>query len=56
MDSHEYNEAAEHFSTILSLDPDDQVEILIKRSKAYSSVKSWENALSDAEEVCSPLA
>ena len=46
-----YNEAAEHFSGILSLDPADRADILIKRSKARAMMSSWEGALKDADEV-----
>lgn len=52
MDSQNYNEAAEHFSTILSLDLVDRVEILVKRSKIRALMSLWEEALSDADEVC----
>lgn len=51
MDSQSYNEATEHFSTILSLNPADHMDILVKRSKARASMNSWEDALSDADEV-----
>ena len=51
MDSQDYNEAAEHFSTVLLLDPGDRIEVLIKRNKARASMKAWEDALSDADEV-----
>ena len=52
MDSRDYDEAAEHFSTILLLDPGDRIEVLIKRNKARVSMKAWEDALNDADEVC----
>ena len=51
MDSRSYNEAAEHFSDVLSLSPVDRIDILIKRSKARVSMNSWGDALSDADEV-----
>lgn len=51
MDSRNYNEAAEYFSTILSLDPVDRVEILVKRSKAREMMSLWGEVLSDADEV-----
>ncbi|KAG9311853.1 hypothetical protein JVU11DRAFT_8105 [Chiua virens] len=51
MESHRYHEAAEHFSTILSLNPVDRVDILIKRSEARVSAGLWEDALCDADEV-----
>ena len=51
MESRSYNEAAEHFSTILSLNPADRIDIFIQRSKARASMNSWGDALSDADEV-----
>ena len=51
MGSQNYNEATEHFSTILSLNPVDHVDALIKRSKAQVMMNSWEDALKDADEV-----
>ena len=51
MGSENYTEAAEHFSTMLSLDTADRVDILIKRSRARAMVGSWEDALRDADEV-----
>ena len=53
MDSQDYNEAAEHFSAVLLLDPGDRIEVLIKRNKARASMNAWKDALSDADEVCS---
>ena len=52
MSSQNYNEAVEQFSTILSLDPEDRVDTLIKRGKAYIMMNLWEDALKDADEVC----
>ena len=51
MDSQRYNEAVEHYSTILSLDSVDHVEILLKRSKARALMNLWEEALNDTDEV-----
>lgn len=51
VNSQNYREATEHFSTLLSLDPVSPIEILIKRSSARASMNSWEDALSDADEV-----
>ena len=51
MDSRNYDEAVECFSTILSLDPANCMEILIKRSRARASMNMWEEALSDADKV-----
>ena len=49
--SQDYIKAAEHFSTMLSLDTEDHVDILIKRSRARVMMESWEDALRDADEV-----
>ena len=53
MCSQHYTKAAEHFSTMLSLDTEDRVDILIKRSRARAMMESWEDALRDADEVYS---
>ena len=50
-----YNKATEHFSTILSLNPMNRMDVLIKRSKARTLMGSLEEALSDADEVYSVL-
>ena len=52
MSSENYIEVAEHLSTMLLLDTEDHVDILIKRSRARAMVESWEDALRDADEVC----
>ena len=36
---------------MLSLDPPDRIEILVKRSKARVSMNLWNEALSDVEEA-----
>lgn len=46
-----YNEAAELFSTILSLKPEDPVGILFKRGQARASMGLWDGALSDLDVV-----
>lgn len=51
MDNQNYAEAAEHFSTMLSVAPEGCVDTLIKRSKARAKMDSWEDALKDADEV-----
>jgi anti-sigma-K factor RskA len=51
MNSQNYSKAAEYFSTILSLDPVNRMEVLIKRNKARASMNAWKDALSDADEV-----
>ena len=53
MGSQNYSEAVGHFSTILSLDTEDRVDILIKRSRVRAMMESWEDALRDADEVYS---
>ncbi|KAG9309644.1 hypothetical protein JVU11DRAFT_10308 [Chiua virens] len=51
IDSQNYDEGVELFSTRLSLHPVDSVEILLKRSKAYILLSLWEEALNDADEA-----
>ena len=51
MGSQNYNEAVEHFSTILSFDSVNRVDTLTKRSKAQVMMNLWEDALKDADEV-----
>ena len=51
MGSENYTEAAELFSTMLSLDTEDRVDILVKRSRAQAMMELWEGALRDANEV-----
>lgn len=52
MDAKNYNEAEEHFTTILlALDPADPVTILLKRGRARVMMASWDKALSDANKV-----
>ena len=53
MGSQNYSEAAECLSTMLSLDIENRVDILIKRSRARAMMESWEDALRDADEVYS---
>ena len=52
MNSAKYHVAVDHFSTVLSLNPRNRIDILSKRSTARASMNSWEEALSDADEVC----
>ena len=49
--SQNYTKAAEHFSTLLLLDTEDRVDVLIKRSRARAMMELWEDALRDADEV-----
>ena len=51
MSSQRYNVAVEHLSMMLSLDPSNRIEILVKRSQARVSMNLWNEALSDAEEA-----
>ena len=53
MGSQNYTEAAEHLSTLLLLDTEDRVDILIKRSRVRAMMELWEDALRDADEVYS---
>ena len=50
--SQNYDEADRHYSSILSLDQPDRAHTLNKRSHTRAMMKSWENALVDADEVC----
>ena len=49
--SGEYSEAISHYSSALSLDPANKVDILVKRSEARASKRLWEDALADANDV-----
>ena len=51
MESGNYAEAAGYFSTMLSLNPENQMDILIKRSRAQVFMKEYDKALCDADEV-----
>lgn len=51
MGSATHHDAVAHFSSILALDSL-SVDVLIKRSKAYSTIGDWEAALKDANTVC----
>ena len=51
MGSQNYDEAVERFSTILSLVAEDRTDTLIKRSKARAAMRSWDDAVGDADEV-----
>lgn len=51
MNTQNYNGAVELLSTILSLNLVDRADILIKRSQARALMESWDEALSDANEV-----
>ena len=51
MESENYAEAAGYFSTMLSLNPTNRVDILIKRSRAQVFTEEYDKALCDADEV-----
>ena len=51
MESEDYAEAAGYFSTMLSLNPANRMDILIKRSRAHVFMELCDEALCDAEEV-----
>ena len=46
-----YDEAISLYTTALSLKPRSPQGILVKRSKMYMTVGSWEQALDDANQV-----
>ena len=51
MDSEIYDEAMKRYSDALALDPTNQCDILLKRSKVRAVTGSWEEALIDADKV-----
>ena len=51
MDSQKYDEAVNHYSELLTLDPSNISDVLYKRSKARALRKLWKMALIDAEKV-----
>lgn len=51
LSSGEHGEAISHYSSALSLDPANKVDILVKRSGARASRGLWEDALADANDV-----
>ena len=51
MDSNNYDEAIKQYSDALTLDPANQSDILLKRSKVRAVMGSWEQALVDADKV-----
>jgi len=56
MNSQRHDAAIFDYSAALSLDPAPRQGLLIKRSKAYVLRGSWENALNDANTVCSSVS
>jgi len=53
MDAQQLDEAISEYSVALSLDPAAPQGLFIRRSKAYLASGLWEDALDDADEVCS---
>ena len=51
MNAEKYEKAVEHLSTQLLLPGAHCADTLIERSKAWAMMKSWDNALKDAQEV-----
>ena len=51
MDSKNYDKAIKLFSNILTLDPTNPCDILLKRSEAQIVMGSWKEALIDADKV-----
>jgi hypothetical protein len=48
------DEAIARYTSALSLSPSNPIDILVKRSGARASKVLWEDALTDANEVCAP--
>ena len=51
MDSNNHDEAIKWFSNALTLDPTNQRDILLKRSKMRAVMGFWEEALIDADKA-----
>jgi len=51
LSSGEHGEAIARYSSALSLNPSSPIDLLVKRSEARASKRSWEDALADANEV-----
>ena len=49
--SEKHGEAIARYTSALSFDPANKVDILVKRSRARASEKLWEDALMDANHV-----
>jgi hypothetical protein len=52
MASKNHHEAIKRYSDALTLDPTNQSDILLKRSKVWAVMGSWGEALIDANKVC----
>ena len=51
LDSGKHDDAIARYTSALSLDPTNPINILVKRSKALASKEMWQDALMDANEV-----
>lgn len=51
INSGEYDNAISRYTSALSLNPSNPIDVLVKRSKARASKGSWADALADATEV-----
>ena len=51
LDSGEYDNAIARYTSALSLDPSNPINILVKRSKALASKEKWQDALMDGNQV-----
>ena len=50
--SGQHDEAIVWYTSGLSLCPSNPIDVLVKRSRARASKGFWEDALTDANEVC----
>ena len=51
LSSGEHDNAIARYTSALSLDPSNPINILVKRSKALASKEKWQDALTDANQV-----
>lgn len=51
MGSQDYDAAIKRYSDALTLEPTDQSDIYLKRSRVRAAMGSWEEALDDADKV-----
>ena len=52
LSSGKHDEAIARYTSALSPSPTNPIDILVKRSSALTSKGLWEDALTDANEVC----
>ena len=52
LSSGKHDEAIARYTSALSLSPSNRIDILVKRTTARASKGLWEDALTDANEVC----